>query len=146
MSLAAAGFAGCETKITDKDIKFVSAGELRQLMEVRDGGKRDQLYLIDPRSDREFREGHIRGAEHLTLDRVVGEKSARNPPFDRYGTIVVYGNDPGSPPAKGMAKRIMSLGHKKKTKMYAGGMKEWEALYPELVERATPAGSEEPRP
>lgn len=128
--------SGCETKVTDKDIKYISAGELRQMIDVRDSGKADHLFLIDPRSAREFGEGHIRGAENITIDRVIGEKSPRNPPFDKYGTIVVYGNDPGSAPAKGMAKRIMSLGHKKKTKMYAGGMKEWGQTYPSLIEKS----------
>lgn len=134
-ALAFGALAGCETKITDKDIKFITAGELRQMMDVRQSGRPDHLFLIDPRSAREYAEGHITGAEHITIDRVISEKSPRNPPFNRYSTIVVYGNDPGSAPAKGMAKRIMSLGHRKNTKMYAGGMKEWGQTYPALIEK-----------
>lgn len=138
VSLLALGAAlgACETKVTDKDIKLITAGDLRQMIEVRDSGRPEHLYLVDPRSDREFAEGHIVGANHDTLDRVVGEKSLKNPPFGRYTHIVVYGNDPGSPPAKGMAKRIMSLGYKKNTRMYAGGMKEWADTYPSLIEKS----------
>ncbi len=126
--------AGCKTKVDESDIKFMTSGELRQMIATRDSGKADHLFLIDPRSEREYAAGHIAGSSHITIDRVIGEKSPRNPPFDRYSTIVVYGNDPGSAPARGMAKRIMSLGYKKNTKMYAGGMKEWVQTYPSLVE------------
>lgn len=128
------GLAGCRTEVDESDIKFMTSGELRQMIEVRDSGKPNHLFLIDPRSEREFGSGHIKGASHITLDRVVGEKSPRNPPFDRYDTIVVYGNDPASAPARGMAKRIMSLGYKKNTWMYGGGMKEWSETYPAHVE------------
>ncbi|QYK47345.1 MAG: rhodanese-like domain-containing protein [Phycisphaeraceae bacterium] len=128
-----AALSGCTTKVDESDIRFISSGELRQMIQTRDGGRADHLLLIDPRSAREYAEGHIVGAEHITIDRVVGEKSPRNPPFDRYSHVVVYGNDPASAPARGMAKRIMSLGHKKTTRMYAGGMKEWSQTYPSMV-------------
>lgn len=131
----AAVLSGCTTKVDESDIRFISSGELRQMIQTRDGGRADHLLLIDPRSAREYADGHIVGAEHITIDRVVGEKSPRNPPFDRYSNVVVYGNDPASAPARGMAKRIMSLGHKKTTRMYAGGMKEWSQTYPSLIEK-----------
>lgn len=127
----------CTRSVDDNKIKYIEAGDLRQMMSV--GATRpDYLFLIDPRSEREYAEGHISGAEHITIDRVVGESSPRNPPFGRYTHVVVYGNDPASAPAKGMVKRILSLGHKH-TRMYTGGMKEWADTYPSLVEKAEPA-------
>lgn len=132
------GLGGCETKVSDKDLKYITSGDVKQMLETR-AAKPDHMLLIDPRSAREYGEGHIAGAEHITIDRVSEEKSPRNPPFGRYTHIVVYGNDPASPPAKGMAKRIMKLGYKKNTKVYGGGMQEWADTYPSLVEKAEDA-------
>ena len=133
------GFAcGCEKSYSDKDIKYVTSGDLKQMLDAR-ASKPDHLLLVDPRSAREFAESHISGAQNISIDRVSEEKSPRNPPFGRYTHIVVYGNDPGSPPAKGMTKRIMKAGYPKQTRMYQGGMQEWENTYPALVEKPAEA-------
>jgi len=132
------GMGGCQNNVDDTDIKYITSGDVKQMLETR-ATKPDHVLLVDPRSAREFAEGHIAGAEHITIDRVSEEKSPRNPPFGRYTHIVVYGNDPASPPAKGMAKRIMGLGFKKNTRMYQGGMQDWASTYPSLVERAEDA-------
>lgn len=107
------------------------------MVDEQEGGRRDFLLLIDPRSEREFGEGHIAGASNLTLDRVSPESSVRNPRFGDYKNVIVYGNDPSSGPARAMTKRILGLKHKN-VRMYGGGFREWARTYPEMVRKSEP--------
>lgn len=137
-AIALGGLGGCQTDVRESDIKFVESSELRRLVVDEQGTRRGQLLLIDPRSEREFGEGHITGASNLTLDRVTPENSARNPRFGDYKHVIVYGNDPASGPARAMTKRILGLKHKH-VRMYGGGFREWARTYPELVGVSEPA-------
>jgi rhodanese-related sulfurtransferase len=137
-AVALGGLAGCQADVRESDIKFVDSSELRRLVVDERGARRGQLLLIDPRSEREFGEGHIAGATNLTLDRVTPESSSRNPRFGDYKHVIVYGNDPASAPARAMTKRILGLRFKN-ARMYGGGFSEWSRTYPELVEVSAPA-------
>lgn len=48
-----------------------------------------------------------------------------DPALDRYGQLVVYGDDPGTGSAVAMTKRLMMTGYKK-VRMFMGGMSEWK--------------------
>jgi 3-mercaptopyruvate sulfurtransferase SseA len=132
-ALAAVG--GCEKSTRDKDIELISVGEVRELQERVERGDRNLMVLIDPRPAKHYVAGHIPGAINLTLPQVprdggtVGE-------LERYQHLVVYGNDPASAQAMGMAKRLRDTDHSG-VRLFAGGLLDWRRLgYP--VEPATP--------
>jgi rhodanese-related sulfurtransferase len=116
---------GCDKNTRDTDIKFVRVSEVRTLVDRRDRGDAEALLLVDPRSEKAFAEGHIPGARNLRLPQVDAKKDP-DPQIERYDRIVVYGEDPASASARGMAKRLLAVGYKG-VRLYAGGLKEWLA-------------------
>ena len=123
---AGAILGGCEKSTRDKDIQLISAGEVRELQERAGKGERNLMVLIDPRPAKHFDAGHIPGAINLTLPQVprdggtVGE-------LDRYQHLIVYGNDPASAQAMGMAKRLRDTDHSG-VRLFAGGLYDWRRL------------------
>ncbi len=124
-----AGLAGCETSTSDKDIRNISVSELRDLARRADAGQKNLYLLIDPRSSAAFAAGRIPGAINMQLPQVDPRRGV-DPALDRYENLVVYGNNPASAPARGMTKRLLSVGYDG-VRLLAGGLEEWESLgYP----------------
>ena len=126
--VAAAGLsllAGCSGDITDDDIRTIGMGEVRTLVE-RAGDEPGALLLIDPRSPRAFAEGHIPTAQNISLAAI--DPKRRDPALDAHTNIVVYGDDPGSAPARAMAKKMMVAGYEG-VRLFAGGLREWARGY-----------------
>jgi len=115
-------FEGCTRTITDNDIKQVTLTEVRSYT----GGKsKKSVLVVDPRPADEFRAAHIPGARNLELSAVQARGSTDlNPELAAYDTIIVYGDDPGSPAARAMVKRLMEKGHDS-VYFFRGGLSEW---------------------
>ncbi len=80
--------------------------------------------LIDPRSAREYQAEHLPGAINLALTAVEERQGGVDPKVSQYKNLIVYGDDPGSPVARAMTKRLMATGHKA-VRWYSGGLREW---------------------
>lgn len=111
---------GCSKQTTDRDIQPISLTEVRALL---DSPRAGSTLLIDPRPPSVFAAGHIPGARNMQLSEVRQEAGV-NPTLDRYGQLVVYGDDPGTGSAVAMTKRLMMTGYKN-VRMFMGGMSEW---------------------
>lgn len=122
LSLLGLVLPGCSQSIADSDIEFISLPELRRELERDSKGAKVQL--IDTRSLAAHAQGHIPGSRHMpltafnvretTLDRGLAEKDL----------LVVYGDDPASPTARAVAKRMMALRYKGVV-MFAEGLTAW---------------------
>jgi len=115
---------GCEKDTRDSDIVNVKLAEVSELVKDAEG-KPLALLLIDPRTQTEFEEGHIPGARNLLLTRFDGEKG-RDPRIASFGETIVYGEDPSSPVARAVAKRMLAMEYKD-IRFFAGGLNEWKA-------------------
>ena len=114
--------SGCDTNITDADLKYVSTTQLRQLIEEAQAKPKAAL-VLDARETELYKAGHLPGAANLRAER---GRERKFPKFDAYSTIVVYAENPGSGSARTLAKRLMALGYSD-VKVYAGGMAEWRS-------------------
>ena len=102
---------GCDKSITDRDIQEVSLSEVQRLVsDAKTEGKPDLVLLIDPRPPQQFAAGHIPGARNIQLDEFQSQdlKQGRIPAYERFGTLVVYGNDPASAVGRAMTKRLLA--------------------------------------
>ena len=138
LSFAAAAFAvmavvslgGCKTGSTDKDIRFISPEEGQKLVAERSkflGMGTQRAAWVDPRTEAEYKAGHIPGAinlpwEHLALD---------HKKLDAYDLIVVYGNDYNDAKADGFSKRVIS-DYSKDVRTLYGGLRAWKAAGTEV--------------
>lgn len=117
---------GCETKTSDKSLKFISVAQVRKLaLEADRKSNPTLLALVDPRPAREFNEGHIPRARNITLASLPPD-GLRTRELEGFDNLIVYGNDPGSASARAMAKRLIQLGYDKVFLMQEG-IKGWEA-------------------
>lgn len=119
---AGCGILGCESSVSDAEIEFVGLGEVRALAGSDDP---KAVLFIDPRPPAAFGRGHIPGARNYQLSRFKSVKGETEPEIDKFKTLVVYGDDPGSGSARGMAKRLMTTGYDP-VLLFSGGMLEWE--------------------
>lgn len=124
--LALVVLCGCSApKTSDRDLSYVDVGEARGLIDSTGSGwlrRSTRAAWVDPRSEREFNEGHIPGAVHLPLDRARDDhRSLRD-----YTTLIVYGNDFNSPRANAMSKLLIELGHGD-VRTLRGGLRAWNA-------------------
>jgi len=124
--VGAASLSGCAKKITDDDIKFVRVDEVHSLLQTA-RERPDVLLLIDPRSPRAYNEGHIPGAFNISLA-TINPESKRNPAYEGFKNIIIYGDDPASAPARAMSKKMMLAGYKK-VRMFVGGMRDWTPIH-----------------
>jgi rhodanese-related sulfurtransferase len=115
--------AACNTT-SDADIVFTTLEEVRSLGE-RQERTQNTLLLIDPRPPSDFSRGHIPGARNIQQSMVMRD-SDLNPKWDEYDTIIVYGTNRASPPARAMTKRLIEVGYDD-VFMYEGGFEEWLA-------------------
>lgn len=128
VALALMGIApltGCG--ISDDDIVFVSIDEARLLHQdaTKPGANPRLAVFIDPRSRGEFEAGHIAGARHIMISEMPKDARLRTDLRD-VRNIIVYGNDPSSPAARGMTKRMLEIGYDN-VYMLGDGLNAWIA-------------------
>jgi rhodanese-related sulfurtransferase len=115
---------GCQTQITDADIRNVELTEVRALTLRQERSSEERIVvLIDARSSARFEEGHIPGARNVHLPDLPS-RGRKDPELDSYRHIIVYGENPATPSARGMTKRLMSFGYDG-VRMFGGGMSAW---------------------
>jgi len=107
---------GCATTVTDDTVIRLTAQDVARRV---DGGG---TLLLDTRPPERYREGHLPGARNVRLPDVrVGEKT---PALQGYGSLIVYGENPGSADALAMAKRLIRAGHDD-VRLLDGGYAAW---------------------
>lgn len=150
LGLLAVGIAGCDPNITDKDIIYLPFSRIQELYAKSQGDSPKAALFIDPRAKQDFDAGHIRGAVNLSL-RQVNPKRDRDPELEKYDILIVYGDNPGSAPAKAMVKRLLLLDYDD-VKWFPGGLEEWrenklpiEPPTPPAVEASQPGDTAAPR-
>jgi len=120
------GLAGCEPNITDKDVQPVSLMDVvGRVNRIEQNPNSKALLLVDPRSSERFAAGHIPGARNIGLAEIPA-RGPRNPDLAQYSMIVVYGEEPNSPVARAMTKRLIGVGYKP-VRMLEGGLAAWKA-------------------
>ncbi len=115
---------GCEKDTRDTDIVYMKLGEVSELWRDSQGNP-TKLLLIDPRPQAEFEAGHIPGAKNILLTKFDGNKG-RDPRIEAFENVVIYGEDPASPIARAVAKRMIAMEYTNPP-FFAGGLKEWKA-------------------
>ena len=128
-----ASLIGCSKKTSDRDISLINAGDAQAIVQGRSkllglGGTTVGVWL-DPRSERDFRLGHIPGAVNLPFQNVAKDHHI----LQDYEVIVVYGSTYNDPKANAMSKRLMQLGYKD-VKTLRGGLSGWKAAGFEVEE------------
>jgi rhodanese-related sulfurtransferase len=132
---------GCDKSITENDIEFASLAEVKQLVDASKSAPKATL-IVDPRSESAYAAGRIPGAVNIALPS-IREDDDPDPAITAYAQIVVYGDNPASPPARAMTKRLLAAGYKE-TRLFAGGLEEWKsAQFP--IETGPPTHSLPPR-
>jgi len=121
---------GCDTNITDRDIEFISVGEAMVLGRESP----DATIFLDPRPGDSFQQGHIPGARNLRLPEVP-PNSAKERGLDEADMLIVYGDNPGTPAARGLAKRLLANGYSV-VRLLEGGFDEWKAQGGEVKRQA----------
>lgn len=122
VALACAGLTGCETNVSNADIKPISLGEIREKME---SGKDKAILLIDARSARAYGEGRIPGAINMGIDSIVEREPIVDKRLAAYKTLAVYGEDPGSPSAQALTKRLLFVKYDD-VRMFMDGISGWK--------------------
>lgn len=118
---------GCESGVSEQDIRTMNAIEVRTLKVEHDKNpNRELLALIDARAHRRFEAGHIPGAINAqTPD--YPEGMPLDPKLARRQTIVVYGQNPGDLSARVLAKRLLYNGYGG-VRLFPGGLEEWSRM------------------
>jgi rhodanese-related sulfurtransferase len=129
--LAAMGAAGvlaaCTPNVSDASLTPMERAELADRLERNP----NNVLLVDTRSPTDFRRGTIPGAVNLTLRDVPHDVDTER--FERYGVVVVFGEDPGSATARAVAKRLLRRGVDN-VYLYEGGVAAWPRLTASGVE------------
>jgi len=118
-----AGLAGCQGDISDADIER-SAVALRQVQDAVDKPGRNEL-LVDARSRKEWEAKRIPSAINLASTQVAGVKGQVDPRLDTFDRLIVYGDNPGSAPARALTKKLVLTGYRD-VRFFPGGILEWE--------------------
>lgn len=92
---------GCSHEVTDDSVPRISVTEVsRRLDRVGRG-----VELLDARDRASYERSHIPGARHVTLPEI--HPSNPTPSLVGRGTLIVYGEHPGSATALAIAKRLI---------------------------------------
>ncbi len=115
---------GCTNTTSDRDLVLVNPIEAQELVQGQAkllglGGTTAGTY-VDPRSERDFRLGHIPGAISLPFQHLTDNKST----LDGYDVLIVYGDDYNDPKANAMSKRLLELGFSD-VRTLRGGLRAW---------------------
>lgn len=134
--LSAGAITGCDTAPSDKDIVVIPLNKAQELYNKAATRDARAALFVDPRAKQDYDAAHIRGAQNLAL-RQVNPKRDRDPQLEKYGVLIVYGDNPGSAPAKAMVKRLLLLGYDD-VKWFPGGLEEWREARLPIDEPAVP--------
>ncbi len=118
--VAALPASGCRHQINDSDLRYVSGADVASLLHPT-GKRARSVFLADPRDPAQFESGHLPGAVNLGV--ILPEKVV-DPALSKADVVVVYGRNGGDALARGMAKRLMSLGLAN-VYLYPGGVEDW---------------------
>lgn len=119
---------------------MISVAEARRLIRAaKIGGEKTTLLVVDPRPSEQFDAGHIPGARNLGLAQV--NEHRKDPVLARYEKFLVYGTDPGSAVAVGMAKRLIKADYGE-VLLLQGGLLAWRGQGGEVeVKKEAPTGN-----
>lgn len=110
--------AGCNTTSeVEVDKARVSAEKIKEWLDKAP----DRYLVVDARADEAFREGHLPGA--VRMDPVELDPQDPDPAFDKYKSIIVYGENPAYGRANALTKRFLEAGVD--VVMLDGGIKVW---------------------
>ena len=128
IALLAAGalVPGCvgPRRVSDRDIRVVSIGQLASLMDAQNKEPDEKkLLLIDSRSREKYEAGHIPGARHMQLN-AIDPNMKRDEWIDSFDEIVVYADDPGSASPRALVKRMLRMRYDD-VRLFPGGYKQW---------------------
>ncbi len=121
---------GCQNTTSDRDLVLVNPIDAQELVQ----GQAKLLGLagttvgtyVDPRSERDYRLGHIPGAISLPFQDLAKYKSK----LDRYDVLIVYGDGYNDAKANAMSKSLLQLGFDN-VQTLRGGLRAWtSAGYP----------------
>lgn len=127
LALAAASAAlvgGCGKGVSEATIQYVGLDEVREL-QTADQSAPSTLLLIDPRPLRRYAEGHLPGALTLQLNEAPSY-GGRDSRLAGHSHLIVYGENPASPTARAMTKRLLAIGYSG-VRMFPGGIEAWLA-------------------
>ncbi len=131
-----AAAAACQKKISDRNLVLVNPDEGRRLATRTEGLLGIAPWKgawVDPRSARDYQDGHIPGAISLPFQDVSeGYRS-----LEAYNVVIVYGNHFEDVRADAMSKRLMELGLKD-VRTLRGGLQAWVAAGQPIVAGAGP--------
>lgn len=132
-----AGLGGCGKGVSESTIEFAGLDEVRELQAANTESPRT-LLLIDPRAPRRYATGHIPGAVSVQLPEIreFGGKDAR---LTGYEHTIVYGENPASPTARAMTKRLLMAGYSG-VRLFPGGLDEWMSADLPVEESPMPEG------
>lgn len=133
---------GCGKGISEATIAFIPQAEVREL-QAKDESEPRTLILIDPRPIRKYAAGHIPGAASIQLSDLPSF-GGRDPRLAGHSHLIVYGENPGSPTARAMTKRLLALGYTG-VRMYPGGIEEWAQADLPVETSELPADLEAPQ-
>lgn len=108
---AAALLGGCNTDVTDDNLDklAVKLPEVRTMVEKGRVGK--DVMLADVRGQTDFQAGHIPGSTAFKIGSISGVKGDVDPRLASYKSIIIYGQDPASVSARGLAKKMLVCGY-----------------------------------
>ena len=144
--LLAASLGGCtKSNISDRKIEYIDLTRAVDLFEKQQKDD-DTALFIDTRKPERFAQGHITGAINMrTPD--IDLRYGTDPELERYKSLIIYGENPGSANTHAMAKRMIEAGYnsfmKKRVTVFLGGWREWEITgLPIEEDEPTNAGDE----
>ncbi|MEO1585228.1 MAG: rhodanese-like domain-containing protein [Planctomycetota bacterium] len=128
---AAATIAGCPPNVSERDIAAATIQAVRDAASAPVSTATDRPHtLIDARVPSAFKQGHLQGAINLNIaDITPGEP--RRPDLAAAKSLIVYGQNPGDPLARGLALRLLEAGYKE-TRLFPGGVDAWTRAGGEL--------------
>ncbi len=110
----------CSTKVSTNSIEPIAPARVGELV----GSKPHETLLLDARTPEAFQAGRLPGARRVALPDIDPIK--RNPDWERFATIVVYGENPGSLAAEAVTKRLLSVAYER-VYLLEGGFAAWQS-------------------
>lgn len=129
--------------MSEATIAFVGLDEVREL-QGKDATEPRTLLLIDPRPSRRYAEAHLPGAASIQLPETPA-LGGRDPRIQGHSHVIVYGDNPASPTARAMTKRLLAIGYTG-VRMFAGGLEAWRAADLPVETSPLPEGEPEALP
>jgi 3-mercaptopyruvate sulfurtransferase SseA len=114
---------GCNTDISDADIEK-DAVTLRDVQDAVEKPGRNEL-VVDARTRAEWELRRIPSAVNLSTAQVSGVQGQLDPRLERFSRMIVYGDNPGSAPARALTKKLIITGYRD-VRFFPGGLMEWQ--------------------